>query len=485
MARGLITAARDLLKPLLFNGWGRKQLSSDSPQSGTGWVSMSTAGSDSTIITPSNYETQIAANRGPVHASLNLIAKQVGAATLRIYRPVRSGQKSVLYFTKTRHIPESKQRQMIEKAGPGSPLSLADEVEEIVAGHRLIDLFQGVSEIWDIYQLQYITAAYLQLIGNCYWWMLRDALGIPTSINIVPGEYMKVKQANGRIAGYQYKHGNLRKDFKADEVVHFKQPAPGAQFQLYGRGDLMGAMDDFNLLQNMYTFERALFESGGIPATMVSIQGNWNKDQRDAFREQYKQEYSGSKNAGKVFVGENVKIERLGLEPREMAYQSARKFTNTNIYSNMGAPEAMFTGQVSTRAALESSLAQVLIFAVDPLLKLMQQAMNAQLIPMYPDPVYVEYDDVVPEDKEFVLREDTELVKAAVVSGNEIRQKRGLEPMEGLEKPFISINEIPVGGEIPARASITQEQITEMFAKAYAEARRRTEGISDDFVSSG
>jgi HK97 family phage portal protein len=467
--RGILTAARDLL----FAGWNGKQVGTESAvRSDVGWVVQPVTGIDKAQITPSNYESQIAANQGPVHASLSLIAKQVGDATLRIYRPKRKTSKSALHWTRTREIPARKKSQLLEKAAPGSVLSLADDAEEIVGNHRLIDLLQMVSPVLDTYQLQYLIAGYLGLLGNDYMVLLKDSLGIPNAIWNAPAEFMRIKRgADGWISGYVYKRGSMKKEFSTDEVVHIKAPAPGAMFEFYGRGDLMGAAEDFNLLMHMYQFETALFENGGMPATLLSVQGSWSEEQRTAFRQAYDQRFAGSKKAGKTMVGEGgVKVEHLGFNPREMAYQGARKFSNTNIYSNFGTPEAMFTGQVSTRAALDASFTQILQFGVKPYLTLIQQALNAQLVPLYSDPIYVEYDEVVPEDKEFKLKEDVDLVDAGIRTINQVRIDRGEVPVDGGDVPYININKVPLGTEVERGAQATIEDIA---TQALQKARER------------
>lgn len=474
MAKGLITSVRDAVMPILFAEWNQKQAGlQDNTQGDLGWLNVRTRGIDGTVVTASNYESQIAANRGPVHAALRVTSQKVGAATLRIFSPKTTAEKSTpFYTTRTRPIPEPKKTKLLEKAGPGSVLALADDAEEIVAGHRLVDLITNVNSQWDIFQLQAITAGYLGLTGNCYWVLLKDNLGIPTAIWVAPAEFMRViPDADTLVAGYIYKHGQLKKTFAVDEVVHFKSPAPGVKFQFYGRGDLMGAADDFELLKNMYIFELALFRNGGIPATMISVQGSWTEEQKTSFREQFLQRFGGPAKAGRPMVGENVSVEQLGVTPKDMAYQGARRFSNTNIYSNFGIPEAMMTGQVSTRAALDASIAQVAIFTIDPVLRLMQQALNAQLVPLYKNPMYVEFDTVIPEDKLFALEEDVKLLEAAVLAGNEVRRKRSLEPMEGLDVPYQNISRVPVGTEIVRQPS--QAQVNNMAELALVEAKRR------------
>jgi HK97 family phage portal protein len=473
--RGLITVARDLIKPLLVGEWSVKQDESGTTRNEVGVIAVPTRGPNDSVITASNYETQIAANRGPVHSALSLTTKSVGAATLRIFKPKILGQKSLLFQTRVRAVPEPRRTKMLEKAAPGSVLSLAEDFEEIVGGHRLVDLLTTVNANDDIYQLQSTTAAYLGLIGNSHWYTPLDSMGIPTAIIIAPSEFMRTQvDGNGIITGYIYKHGRNEKHFEKEEIVHFKLPAAGEQFIYYGRGDLMGAIDDFNLLQRMYLFEKAIFDNGGIPATFVSVPNQWNEEQRQAFRQQYDQRYGGAGKAGRTMVGEGgAEAKPLSLTPREMDYRGSRKFTNELIYNNMGAPVTMLSNQVNSRMALDAARLQIGIFQVEPMLTLIQQALNAQLVPKYQGPLFVKYDDVILPDKEFDLQEDTELLAAGAISPNEVRTKRGMQPIEGGDTPYIDFSRVPLGTE---RDDDTQARVEDMVDMAFAEVKSRMRG---------
>jgi HK97 family phage portal protein len=256
--------------------------------------------------------------------------------------------------------------------------------------------------------------------------------------------------------------------------VHFKLPAAGEKFIYYGRGDLMGAIDDYNLLQRMFLFEKAIFDNGGMPGTFISVPDQWDEDQKIAFRQQYEQRYGGAGKAGKPMVGfGGAKPEKLGLTPREMDYTRSRKFTNEVIYNNMGAPVSMLSNQVNSRMALDAARLQIGIFQVQPMLTLIQQALNAQLIPKYPGPIFVKYDDVILPDKEFELQEDTELLAAGAISPNEVRTKRGMQPIEGGDTPYIDFSRVPLGTE---RDDDTQARVEDMVDLAFAEVKSRIRG---------
>jgi HK97 family phage portal protein len=470
MDRGLITLARDWL----FQGWASKApaIASDAINQ-VGWVGMPQTG-DAGAVRPGSYESQIAANKRTIHACVSLISDGLAKEPLRVYRKKGRNDKRFLW-TQTREVKEPRKSELLGRAGPGSILSTAEDLEEIVAGHRLVDLLHNVSGYLDNYALKFLTVAYLKLLGNGYWVLMKDGMGIPESIWIAPAEYMKVlPDKDGSIAGYKYKHGTVERKFEADEVIHFKLPAPGAKYQFYGRGDLMGAADAYNLSQYIQTFETALFNNGGIPAVVISTGTHQSEQAKESLLRQYNQRFTGAAKQGKAVIGENLEIKQLGLPPRELAYQSSRKVLLEEMAANMGVPVALLTGQSTTRAALEASLTQFAMFTIAPMCILIDETLNAQLAPLYRDPVAIYFDNPVPEDKEFGLKKSESDLKMGVTTIDEERISQGKEPFGGMAaEAMVDIGRTPLSMAGQMRPGITQEQVNELATRGLAEARRR------------
>ena len=442
MERGIITTARDFL----FAGWKQAGNSDE------GYFPLSGTDMDNAAIRQGNYESQIAANKGIVYACVKLLANSVAANPLRVYRAKRKGEKSAFRVTRTKEVSEPRKTELLEKAVPGSALSAADDVEEIVSGHRLVELLYQVNSVTDNFGLKYLTSAYLSLIGNCYWVLFRDGLRLPSTIWVAPAEFMKpVPDNKGDVEKYVYRHGIIKKVFDADDVIHFKQPAPGFHFQYYGRGDLMAAADAFNLRQYIQKFEEGMFKNGALPAGVLSTSKSVGEQERKRLREAFREKYGGPENAGKWMVMENVEPKPLSLSPREMAYQQSRRALTEEIPTDFLIPIAMLTGQVSTRAALETSLTQMAMFATQPQCTLIDETANAQLCSQYPDNVFVKFDNPVPDDEEFKLKQQETDLKSGVTAIDEERRARGLQPYGGpASEPMVDATRVPLSavGEI-------------------------------------
>lgn len=465
MNRGLITIAKDnfvqrFIDPLFAGMFSQKQLSTtNTDRSLQAWLSLVT-GFDGTAIDPDNAFSQIAANKRNIHASVKLIGNALATTPLRVYKP-KTGDSKSYKITKVRDVPEAQKQYLFSKATPGSPLAVAGEIEEIVGGHPLVKLLRNVSGNVDNFGLKFMSATYMSLTGDNYWVLLKNGLKLPASIWIAPAEYMKpIPKSRGEVAGYQYKRGLNKEIFAEEDVVHFRLYAPGANYQFVGRGDTAGAADAFNLTQAIQIFEQKIFKNGATLGGVLSTSTRHTEEQQKKILRQFQDGHAGVTNAGKWMVMENVEPKSLMLTPRELDYQDSRETLMQEMLRNFSIPEALMTGQTSTRAGLEASLTQLALFVTAVYCTLMTEALNAQLAPLYPGDLIIAFDNPVMEDKAFQLKRDMMDLKMGKKTIDELRIRDGEKPFGGLaSEPLIDANRIPLSmaGQVQPQQQTEQE----------------------------
>ena len=57
-----------------------------------------------------------------------------------------------------------------------------------------------------------------------------------------------------------------------------------------------------------------------------------------------------------------------------------------------------------------------------------EEKVNEKIMPLYDEDIFMAFDDCVPEDGEFKLKERTEQVKSGITTANEERAKIGIDP---------------------------------------------------------
>lgn len=449
--RGLVTIARDNLvarywDPLFRGMFRKKAIRFDGSHDGLlDFINMAT-GIDGTIMSPDNPIAQIKANKRTIHACVKLISNHLAMTPLRVYRPRRSGEKSSFKITKVREVPEAQKNYMYEKATPGSVMAMSEDVEEITGGHVAVDLLKNVNGVIDSFALKAKTAMYLPVTGDCYWVLIPNKVDIPSAIWIASSEYMRpIPHQDTMIGGYKYRQGIAEpRIFKPEEVVHFMIPAPGVAYQFHGRGDTSGAADPFNLTELIQQFEQKVFKNNAFLGGVLSTSTRHSKAEKDLLLEAFNAKKAGIANAGGWMVMENVEPKPLMMTPRELDYQNARETLMNEMMRNFAVPQAMMTGQVSTRAALETSLTQFAMASTAPLALLISEALNAQLAPLYPTPIIYAFDNPVMVDKQFQLKQDSVYLKYGAITPDEIRARDGKEPFGGLSgEPWYDNSRMP------------------------------------------
>jgi len=74
-------------------------------------------------------------------------------------------------------------------------------------------------ELWEL------TSLYLDIIGNCYWYLRPNGAGLPGEIWVLQGQYVKViPDATSLVAGYIYQPKQTMIKLAYEEVIQYKYP---------------------------------------------------------------------------------------------------------------------------------------------------------------------------------------------------------------------------------------------------------------------
>jgi SPP1 gp7 family putative phage head morphogenesis protein len=86
-----------------------------------------------------------------------------------------------------------------------------------------------------------------------------------------------------------------------------------------------------------------------------------------------------------------------------------------------------------------------------PKLKLIEEKLNEKMMPIYDVGIVCEFDNPVPQDKDFRLREQTEHIRSGYSSIDDVRQEDGRDPYDTPETsmPLIPFSVIPAGSPKP------------------------------------
>ena len=169
----------------------------------------------------------------------------------------------------------------------------------------------------------------------------------------------------------------------------------------------------------------------GIPfRTILSAPEHMTDPNMARFRQEIQDEFEARKRMLVVRAGD-IDAEELGISNKDMEFLAGREFTREEIDRVFGVP-AGFWAKEATRANTEAARASLIEYAVWPLLVLMGEELEAQVLQRYYDEsLTVQPEDIRPRDRALLVEERTQYWQVQTV--NEARQELGLEELEDEE----------------------------------------------------
>ncbi len=366
-------------------------------------------------------------------------AASIAAVPLKLYAARATGeQKAGRGFKRIGKPVEKATFRYLQKTHPRhKALQLAEEVEEIVE-HPVLDLLQNVNPKDNRFDAIELTSTFLDVVGNAYWYVPVNALGIPQEFwTLQPQLTFVVPDETRIIKGYLYGlDPKTQKAFDPSEIVHFRMPNPHSQF--YGLGCIEATLFAVDRYHAMDEYEQSLNENMGVPSLWVNYKtGQLDEKKRQELEQAWNNRFKGTKRAGKVAVTDTeYDIKTLGIAPREMGFSEGRRWTRLEIADAFGVPLALLDTENVNLANAQTALYQYMKFTIMPRLKRIEEKLNERLIPYYNEPrLMLAFDNPVPSDQEYQLREDQAYLASGVVTINEVRQRLGKDPVEWGDEP--------------------------------------------------
>lgn len=380
-------------------------------------------------------------NRGYVWTCNKINSTALSACKFKIFSDAGAEGKSIGSWVKHRKIGKQERAWLTKQLPLSAMKSLGTMVE--ITDHPFLDLMESVSKSLDNFTLLEMTEQYLGLIGNAYWLIIKDVDGKPVEIELLPAEYISVLVDNeGKPTGYrqQVDGTGYRRDYPFEDVLHFKQPAAGGfrrlstaknvPTALYGMGSLEAVIEEAQLLQSINTYERTLMDNNGRPDFLVKyLDGSLDEKQTKKLQTQWDGIFKGLRRAGKTAIlDKSFEIKELGFSPKDLSYQEGKKWLRTAISNAFGVHENFISVENANRSSSDMAIEQYYRFTILPKLRRIQEVINAGLMPMYDNGLWLCYDDPVPEAGDSTIKKEQADIRNGVVSINEIRISRGLEP---------------------------------------------------------
>ena len=427
-----------------------------------------------------SYKALVEKYQSWVYACTRVNAVTIAQVPLRLYvaKPTK-GSKS---FFDTKAIrPETV--AYLKSSPHRKYIAQSEDVEEVLE-HPFLKLLAKVNDFMNGFELMENLSSFQDLCGNAYWLIIRDnLLGVPSELwPLMPQNVKPVPHKTKFISHYEYKVGQEKHIIQVEDLIHFRPFNP--RNTLYGMGPLEACVMAADLSINMNQYETSLMANRAQPdwALMYPVEaGSPGGDAVKRIKREWNKEYRGVKKVGRIGVlTGGAELKQLSLSPKEMNFLQGRKWTREEICNVYGVPISKFTSDNVNRANAEAGEYGYMKDTVLPRLRKIEQKLNEKLLPMFDERLFCAFENPVPQDKEFRLKERESNLRTGYSSINQELQKDGQEDVEWGEVPYLRMNLVPVGSVVASVAENTE--------KAHKSPRRvpplnhPTNFIDDPFV---
>ncbi|MCK5016453.1 MAG: phage portal protein [Candidatus Peribacteraceae bacterium] len=305
---------------------------------------------------------------------------------------------------------------------------------DLVENHPLIDMFAYVNPFQTKYQFLQLLQLYIGLVGEAFIVLNFNRLGVPAEMWLAPPQNMVVVPSSETyISHYVYRKGVGRMRLEVPEVIHIMNPNPHNPYRGLGTAQTIGV--DLDSEKYAVRYQNRLFYNDATPGLMIEYPEIPEKKERDKIREEWNEIHQGWRNARKTgFLWGGAKANTLALTNRDMEYWRLRKINRETIIGAYHIPTSMLGIEgPGSRARVEADELVFSKYVLKPALTRLKESFNEQLVPLFDDGYILDFDDVVPENREAVVTEVEKLYPAGVITLQEARVKLGLdaEPEEG------------------------------------------------------
>ena len=306
-----------------------------------------------------------------------------------------------------------------------------NEITEILE-HPLLELFDFVNPFHTGLEMMEQTQTYIDLTGEVFWLVLKDAAGQPAEIWVMnPNKIKVIPDQKMYIKGYVYENGNNEIPLSVDDVVHIKLPNPKNPFR--GQSPLGSVSSDVEAEKFSSQYNRAFFQNSAEPNGVIQFEGTLTDSQYERLRYQWNSQYRGTSNSHKVAILEGgASWHTNAITQRDMQFKDLRIMNRDVIMGVYGMPKHILgIAEDVNRANAEASEYTFARWVLKPRLERIKAKLNEQFLPLYSDKtLFIDYDTPVPADIDRNLAIADQGFKSGYITRNEARIKVGLEPME-------------------------------------------------------
>ena len=341
-----------------------------------------------------------------------------------------------------------------------------DGTETEITSHRFLDFMEQPNPLYEmtssaIWRLHEI---YLMLVGESFFLIERDERNRPVELWNVPPHWVKMTPYLGSPTYTIVSPGGLTMQVPVDDMFVMKQLNPLDPF-LRGLGIAESIADEVEIDEYAAKFQKRFFYNDATPP-VVFLMPDATDDQRDAFLARWNQKHRGVENSHRAaaFSG-RVDVKELGSSNgKNLSFVESRIAIRDAVLEHFGVPrEIMGITENSNRATADAAQYIYAKNVLAPRIKMREDAINKQLLPLFGDGLIWRFDPVIPYDKEFDKAKALDGWNSGLLMQNEARRLLDMPDIEGGNVFKVSINDLFLN-ETDSMADVSQSMLQDDLA---------------------
>lgn len=323
-----------------------------------------------------------------------------------------------------------------------------EQVLRPVLEHPFYELWEKPNPLFSSWQMRYLLFAHMNSAGTAFWLMVKNNAGRPEQI--WPLEPHRItKEINPDLTlTYKYRTDKGTLVFSNEDVLEFARP--NIFNTNSGFSPMMAAGVTIEIAEFIDLYQWRLFKRGAWFPYAITTGKDVSKSDITRVRDDWMTRFQSiDDHFIPPILNTDLKVVE-GPSNLDLDLGALDKIQMEKVLGVFRTPKSKvgFSESLNKANALEIDT-QWNREVISPLLTQVSSIINAQWLPLYgnADRLVGEFDNPVPQDEEFQLTEDTQLVVQGVLSRNEVRESRGFNPIDApeMEVPMVPFNLIPVG----------------------------------------
>jgi len=328
-----------------------------------------------------------------------------------------------------------------------------EEVIQMEQKHWLSKLMAQPNNVMGVTfsDIKNLLQQWLDTTGNAYLYTPLDGAKYPNILWVLPATTVEVKYDDRAISHYEINGSTGIKKIPTEEILHLRtyQPSLNASAQyVMGTPKYINAVSQ-QILADPETIKyfREFMSQDAIPPSVLMSSSNIHES-KWAVLKQHLKETIGTHAPLAILEG-GIKIEKLPVSDTILKdiYGShkggLRESIARDICMAFETPYPLLTAEFANRSVSENTDLRFRRDVVDPLLTNMEQSF-IQHFSQWESDIVIYHDKMLLVDSDVALKQQDIDYKYGVITRNEGRKSRALEPIDGGDELLIPAGLVPI-----------------------------------------